>query len=193
MPRNRRSSPDAVKINIESHPYNDRILPDLRVKLWVLDYVKDHMPAQDVMDGSVHGWTHILHMLVYASAFCLYADFDQNTVRWAIVCHDSGRYSDREESMHGLMGANVFQRMCIKAEEADSPLQVNHEEVMNIIARHSETAAASSTEEAVVRCCDRLDLWRIDGFRGINPELMEAPSWRKVERLARELRMEGQR
>lgn len=191
MPRNRRNSSGVLKIDIESHPYNDRILHGLRVKLSMVNFVKDNMPVPDIMDGSLHGWTHILHMLVYASECCLYADFDLDIVRWSIITHDSGRYSDRQESMHGLMGANVFQRMCMKAEEAGTPLQVSLEHVESIVARHSETDTASSTEEAVVRCCDRLDLWRLDGFKGINPELLEAPGWRRVEKLARELRLEA--
>ena len=192
MPKGRGRKGGIPEINIETHPYNERILPTLRVPLHDLHFVRDNMPAPDVLNAQVHGWTHVLHMLVYASAFCQYADFDQAVVRWAILLHDAGRYSDdQEESKHGLMGAYVFSNMCKKADEAGAPVAVDQKQVIGIVERHTKTDEALSTEEAVVRACDRLDLWRLPGFTGLKPELMEAPGWQRVRNMARYMRLEG--
>ena len=192
MPRNKRNKavPD---VDIETHPYNERILPKLRVKLGDLNFVKDNMPWKELMDAPIHGWTHLLHMLVYASELCKYSEFNMDVVRWAILLHDSGRYSDdREESEHGKMGAFIFRGMAAKAVRAEQPIQVDVGHVETIVHYHAHAAfVSSSTEEAVVRTCDRLDLWRLPGFTGLDRELMEAPGWSKVEKIAERMRLEG--
>ncbi|MHA2066099.1 MAG: HD domain-containing protein [Candidatus Thorarchaeota archaeon] len=186
------------EINIANHPYNEHILPALRISMSDLNFVKDNMPFRDLMDAPIHGWTHVIHMLVYASALCNYSAFDVDIVRWAILLHDSGRYSDdREESEHGKMGAWVFANMASKALKVEQPLldDVDIRRVKEIVFYHGRTAyPSSSTEEAVVRTADRLDLWRIPGFAGLdtgNPDFLEAPGWPKVEKIAKTMRLEG--
>jgi hypothetical protein len=178
-----------MEVNIETHPLIDRVLSALQVPLTDVMWVKDNMPTRAIMDDSIHGWQHVLHMLVYASALCQYADFDIAVVRWSILLHDSGRYSeDTEETVHGLMSAWVFGQMCKKATAVGQSITVDEEQVIGIVGRHSMTDSSISTEEAVVRTCDRLDLYRLPGFERLNPELMEAPGWSKVAKIARELR-----
>jgi hypothetical protein len=187
MPRAKRGK-NIPEINIETHPLNERLLPQLHIKLSDIQWVKDNMPVPAIMDSDIHGWTHVLHMLAYASELREYSDFDLDVVKWAIVVHDSGRYTDGEESMHGLMGAYIFARMCKKARDAEQPIDVREKHVIGIVGRHSKTDYALSTEEAVVRTCDRLDLWRLDNFTGFKTELMQASGWKTVQKLAWKLR-----
>jgi hypothetical protein len=193
VPKGRGRKGKAREVNIENHPYNDHVLPALRVGMGDLNFVKDNMAFRDLMDAPIHGWTHILHMLVYASEFCNYSEFDMNVVRWAILLHDAGHYSDdREESEHGKYSAYIFRKMCLKARTAGQSIPVDVGHVETIVHYHAHAAfISSSTEEAVVRACDRLDLWRIPGFTGLDRELMEAPGWSKVEKIAKRMRLEG--
>ena len=73
MPRGRgkiKAGEAQGQYNIETHPYNKLIIPQLRVRKWEIDFLHDNMPAPELLEKPIHGWTHILHMLVYASLFC---------------------------------------------------------------------------------------------------------------------------
>jgi hypothetical protein len=72
-------------------------------------------------------------------------------------------------------------------------MQLAEEDIVsNIVRRHSDNDKSQSTEEAIVRACERLDLYRMPDFDYvINPALMEAPGWQKVEKTARRLRLGG--
>ena len=189
MPRRGRGSRNTSEaVDIQNHPYNEAILPQLRVDMDLLMFLYDRMPYPDLLEQPAHGWTHILHMLVYASDLCEYnAPIDMDVVKWAILTHDSGRYHDTmQDTLHGQMGAYVAAKML-----AASGLDIDAQKVIAVVSRHTMTDDPLSTEESVVRTCDRLDLWRVPGFQGINLELITAPGWPKVEKRARRMRLEG--
>lgn len=193
MPRRKRGPAGGVQINIENHPYNSFIIPQLQVKLWERNFTADNMPWKQLLDEPVHGWTHALHMLVYASLLCDHSAFDMEVVRWTILTHDSGRYTDHEqESLHPQYSAYIVRSMFSKARGAGSPVDVDGEKVINIVGRHNLVDDSQSTEEAVLRTADRLDLYRMPGFAGLNQDLMHAPGWREVEKTAKKARLEGQ-
>lgn len=187
MSRRARQSLGGANVNIETHQCNEAILPQFRTTLSDLHFVRDNMPAPEMLYEPRHGWQHSLYMLVYASVLCEYNRFDAESVRWAILTHDCGRYSDHmQESQHPLMSAYVFDRMAEKV-----PLRVDADLVSEIVRRHNLTDAPLSTEESILRTCDRLDLWRIPDFPGIDAKLVAAPGWQKVEKMAKRMRLEG--
>ena len=187
MPRARRGSIGQQPVNIETHPCNEHIIPQLRVSKFELELLRANMPFPELLEKPIHGWTHILHMLVYASELCNYSNFDLEVVRWAILSHDAGRYhDDMQETQHPLMGAYVAAKLIEKA-EAD----VDAEQVIHIVGRHNMTDKSTSNEEAALRAADRLDLWRLPNFAGIDAAFMDAPGWRKVEKIARQLCLAG--
>ena len=194
MPRGRgkgRGDTAQQQPNIETHEYNELIIPQLRVAQWELDFLRDNMPAPELLNMPIHGWTHILHMLVYASAFCRYGAINLDVVRWAILIHDSGRYHDNlQESLHGLMSRRVARKMSAKLDSKQSRYGAD-DRVFEIVARHSLNDQPYCNEEGIVRACERLDLWRTKDFPGIKPKLVTAPGWLKVEKIARKLRVEG--
>ena len=175
-------------MTIQAHPYNKAVLAPLRVDKSLLDCMGDRMPWKELLEQPVHGWPHILHMLVYASDLCEYnVNIDMAVIKWAILTHDSGRYHDTmQESLHGRMSAYVAKTML-----DENDFDVDAQKVMDIATRHSLDDDPLSTEESVVRTCDRLDLWRLPGFQGVNPKLMTAAGWSKVERRAKRMRLEG--
>jgi len=187
VPRARRYSVGQQAVNVETHPYNDLIIPQLRITKQEIDFLHDNMPFPELLEMPIHGWMHIIHMLVYASELCNYSKFDLEVVRWAILTHDSGRYhDDMQESEHPLMGAYVAGRMIEKGR-----INVDAEQVMGVVRRHVGHDKAISSEEAVLRTCDRLDLWRLKNFSGLEDVLMDAPGWRTVEKIAKKLRLAG--
>jgi len=187
MPRARRGKGTPQESNIETHPHNELIIPQLRIAQWEIQFLHDNMPAPELLQDSIYDWKHILHMLVYASALCNYSLFDMEIVRWAILAHDSGHYhTSIVETQHGLMGAYVAASMMKKAES-----KIDAGKVVGIIERHNATDDSTSNEESVLRAADRLDLWRLPDFAGIDSTLMEAPGWQKVEKIARQLRTHG--
>ena len=189
MPRGRGKTKAGVAqepYNIETHPYNKLIIPQLRVVKWQIDFLRDNMPAPELLEKPIHGWTHLLHMLVYASLFCNYSAFHLEVVKWAILTHDCGRYhDDLQESLHPSMSAHLARIMIAKGVNVDA------DKVSSIVARHSQTNDAYCNEEAVLRASDRLDLWRLPNFKGIDEKLVTAPGWRKVEVMAKHLRLQG--
>lgn len=187
MRRIKRGAQQQEPLNIETHHYNELILPQFRIKEWEIVFLRDNMPTPDFLYNSKYDWMHILHMLVYASQLCEYSRFDMEVVRWAIWTHDSGHYHDDiPEDQHGLMSAYVAANMMERAE-----CEFDRGKIISIVGRHSRTDESISTEEAALRAADRLDCWRLPGFSGIDDSLMDAPGWRKVEKMARELRLQG--
>lgn len=188
MPRARRGSIGQQPVNIETHSCNEHIIPQLRVSKFELELLRKNMPFPELLEKPVHGWTHILHMCVYASELCNYSNFDLEVVKWAILTHDAGRYhDDMQETQHPLMGAYV-------AGNTIPTEGVNFDQVCSIcdiIRRHNMTDKSTSNEEAALRAADRLDLWRLPNFAGIDAAFMDAPGWRKVEAIARQLCLTG--
>lgn len=188
MARSRRGSRTPPAPNIESHPYNEFIIPQMRVAKWELQFLRDNMPYPELLDMPIHGWMHILHMLVYASQLCNYSLFDMEVVRWAILTHDSGHYHDDiAEPRHQLMSAYIAASM-IKKVNADKANVVDAVKLVNIVGNHSRNGPSAFIEESVLRAADRLDNWRLLDFPGIDAKLMDAPGWKKVEKKALQLR-----
>lgn len=176
------------RVTIQTHPYAKAVLSQLRVDNPTLDCMHDRMPYPDLLEQHNHGWVHILHMLVYASDLCEYnTNIDMSVVKWSILTHDCGRYHDTmQESLHGKMGAYVAEKMI-----GENQIDVDVQKVVDIVSRHSLEDDPLSTEESVVRTCDRLDLWRLPGFQGLNPQLVTAAGWSRVEKRAKRMRLEG--
>jgi len=184
MRRTRRGKAENQETNIETHPYNELIIPQLQIAQWEIQFLYDNMPNPELLRDSHYDWMHILHMLVYASELCNYSTFDLEVVRWAILTHDSGHYhANIPESQHGLMGAYVAASMLEKAKS-----EIDRAKVISIVGRHSATNDSTCNEESALRAADRLDLWRIKGFTGIDSKLIDAPGWQKVEKIARQRR-----
>ena len=189
MPRARRGSIGQQPVNIETHPCNEHIILQLRVSKRELELLRVNMPFPELLEKPVHGWNHILHMLVYASELCNYSNFDLEVVKWAILSHDAGRYhDDMQETQHPLMGAYVADKII----PTDGFYLAQVESICSLVSRHNLTDKSTSNEEAALRAADRLDLWRMPNFGGIDAALMDAPGWRKVEKIARQLCLAGE-
>lgn len=186
--------------SIDDHPLRKMIIPYMQVSGEKLEIIKASMPAPEMMDAPHHGWTHIMHMLIYASELCRYSDFDLDVVKWAIIFHDTGRMVDEgAEENHPRIGAEVMGKVLRLMRVASRGGIGAHSKVIDLLAgrihpiilNHTSTEKAQTTEEAVLRTADRLDLWRVAGFKGLNAAYMDAPGWKDVEKVAKKLRLEG--
>ena len=187
MARRARRGGHQQPVNIETHSFVEMVIPQLRIAQWEIAFLHHNMPAPGMLE-SRYGWLHILHLCIYASQLCEYSLFDMESVRWAILTHDCGHYHDDIiEDQHVVMSAYVAARMIEKVNNPD----IDTGKIISLVGRHSDTDEAISKEEAVLRAADRLDCWRLPNFPGIDATLMEAPGWRKVEKIAKQLRLEG--
>jgi HD superfamily phosphodiesterase len=163
--------------------------PALRVDDREYEILMGVMDNHDLLSSLVHGRDHIEHMLLYATMLMKFLPCDPQIVKYACLLHDAGRIHDAGDPEHPARGAVVAKRYFAIMHQSDAGVvDVDEVAVCNIIRRHGLTDKAQTNEEALVRAADRLDLWRLDGFAGVDRNLVDCPGWEVVQVVAKYLR-----
>ncbi len=142
-----------------------------------------------IFHGLEHGKDHIIHVADYANRILDDLTITQeeiDVIKYSIMLHDSGRVSDKRDNIHNLVGARIANDFI-----QDYGIDVYSNWVSDIILRHTKNDSAQSMVEAIVRCCDRIDIVRYPNAI-IDANLLEGYlAWKPILDYAIERRKHG--